>query len=127
MGKLRLACVAGAALALAGCATNGFNKLYPGMTDAQVADTMGHGPSNTELFPNGYSAWYYDPDHCLLLLNGKVVAKESTVKETTVNTPVGTAERVTRAQCLPPGVERAPRTSTTVHTPMGTVEQNPGG
>lgn len=127
MRHLRLATVLGAALMLAGCASDGFNKIYPGMTDAQVADTMGRGPNNTELFPDGYSAWYFDADHCLLLLNGKVVAKQETRKEATVKTSVGTAERVTRAQCLPPGVERAPRTSTTVHTPVGTVEQNPGG
>lgn len=108
------------ALATTGCAAPGFEKLYPGMTAAQVADTMGRGPARAQEFADGSAAWYFDDDHCVLMRDHVLVAKSTTQTRTAVSTPVGTLEDSARAWCGPPGTDG--RHDTTLETPFGTFK-----
>ncbi|WP_052519073.1 hypothetical protein [Archangium violaceum] len=91
-----------------GCA-NRFKQLYPGMTRQQVVEQMERAPSRTELFEDGYSAWYYGEDQCLLFQQDVVVAKQRTEVTTNVKTPLGSLREELKPQCLPPGVTRPRR------------------
>ncbi|RKH63762.1 hypothetical protein [Corallococcus aberystwythensis] len=108
------------ALAATGCAAPGFEKLYPGMTAAQVADTMGKGPARAQEFGDGSAAWYFDEDHCVLMRDQVLVAKSTTETRTAVRTPVGTLEDQDKAWCGPPGTDG--RREQTVKTPFGTFK-----
>ncbi|NBD13424.1 MULTISPECIES: hypothetical protein [Corallococcus] len=110
------------ALAATGCAAPGFDKLYPGMTAAQVADAMGKGPARAQEFQDGSSAWYFDEDHCVLMRDQVLVAKSTTETRTAVRTPVGTLEDQDKAWCGPPGTDAQGRREQTVQTPFGTFK-----
>jgi hypothetical protein len=104
----------------AGC-SNAFRQIYPGMSGAQVAEVMKSGPTRTEQFDGGYSAWYYGEDRCVLLEGDRVVSKQQSQKGDSVNTPFVTVNEKIRAQCLPPGVERVPEREVRIDTPLGGV------
>ncbi|MFP2895565.1 hypothetical protein [Corallococcus sp. 4LFB] len=108
------------ALAATGCATPGFEKLYPGMTAAQVADTMGKGPARAQEFPDGSSAWYFDEDHCVLMRDQVLVAKSTTETRTAVHTPVASLKQQDKAWCGPPGTDG--RHEQRIETPFGTFK-----
>ncbi|MBN8232635.1 hypothetical protein JYK02_34470 [Corallococcus macrosporus] len=108
------------ALATTGCAARGFEKLYPGMTAAQVADTMGKGPARAQEFADGSSAWYFDEDHCVLMRGQVLVAKSTTETRTAVRTPMGKLEDEAKAWCGPPGTDG--RHEQTLETPFGTFK-----
>ncbi|HZH13065.1 MAG TPA: hypothetical protein VE057_01750 [Archangium sp.] len=109
-----------------GCA-NHFKQLYPGMTGQQVAEVMTSGPSRTEEFPEGYSAWYYGDEQCLLLRDNTVVAKQETEGKSEVYTPLGFVREEIHAQCLPPGVSRPERREREIRTPIGGIRIKEGG
>ncbi|RKG85496.1 hypothetical protein D7W82_19225 [Corallococcus sp. CA049B] len=108
------------ALAATGCATPGFDKLYPGMTAAQVADTMGRGPERAQEFADGSAAWYFDEDHCVLMRDHVLVAKSTTQTHTAVRTPVGSLKDATKAWCGPPGTDG--KHEQRIETPFGTFK-----
>ncbi|NNB86253.1 hypothetical protein HI113_07605 [Corallococcus exiguus] len=112
------------ALATTGCAAPGFEKLYPGMTAAQVADTMGRGPARAQEFADGSAAWYFDEDHCVLMREHVLVAKSTTETRAAVRTPVASLEDATKAWCGPPGTDgkREQRLETPFGTFKGTVD-----
>ncbi|MBZ4371842.1 hypothetical protein [Corallococcus sp. AS-1-6] len=110
------------ALAATGCATPAFEKLYPGMTAAQVADTMGRGPERAQEFADGSTAWYFDEDHCVLMRGHMLVAKSTTQTRTQVHTPVGSLKDATKAWCGPPGTDG--RHEQYLKTPFGTFKGN---
>ncbi len=95
-----------ALLVLGGACASPFKHVYPGMTEAQVAEVMEEAPSRTDVFEEDYAAWYYGEDRCLLLHEGVVVAKQQTEETTAVSTPIGSLREEIRAQRLPPGVSR---------------------
>lgn len=108
----------------AGCASR-FRQLYPGMSGAQVASTMESGPTRTEQFEGGYTAWYYGEDQCVLLQEDKVVSKQETQQGTAVNAPIISVRETLRAQCLPPGVERPERREVDINLPGGSLRVEP--
>lgn len=112
------------ALAATGCATPGFEKLYPGMTAAQVADAMGRGPARAQEFSDGSAAWYFDEDHCVLMRDQTLVAKSTTRTRAEVNTPVVVMKAEDKAWCGPPGSEAGATREQEVHTPFGTFKGN---
>ncbi|MBJ6765799.1 hypothetical protein JGU66_34020 [Myxococcaceae bacterium JPH2] len=113
------------ALALTGCAsTGGFDKLYPGMTAAQVAETMGRGPTQAEPYADGWAAWYYGEDRCVLMRDDKLVGKSVSEERAALNTPVLSVRDTARAQCSPPGVAGKPARRQEIDTPFGTIKGN---
>ncbi|RKG73990.1 hypothetical protein [Corallococcus terminator] len=110
------------ALATTGCATSGFEQLYPGMTPAQVANTMGRGPARAQEFQDSSSAWYFDEDHCVLMRDNVLVGKSTTQTRTAVHTPVGTLKDQDKAFCGPPGSEGNANREQTLQTPLGTFK-----
>jgi hypothetical protein len=117
-----------ALLALTAACSSPFKRIYPGMTEAQVSAVMEQAPSRTDLFEEDYAAWYYGEDHCLLLHEGVVVAKQQTEETAAVSTPVGTLREELRAQCLPPGVARPEqrKREIDIHLPDGRLHHPPG-
>ena len=107
-------------LAATGCATPGFEKLYPGMTAAQVADTMGKGPARAQEFTDGSSAWYFDEDHCVLMRDHVLVAKSTTETRTELHTPVASLKSQSKAWCGPPGSDG--KHEQHLKTPFGTFK-----
>jgi hypothetical protein len=112
------------ALATTGCAARGFEQLHPGMTAAQVADTMGRGPERAREFGDGSAAWYFDEDHCVLMREHVLVAKSTTQTRVAVRTPVATLEDQDKAWCGPPGTDAKNPRQQTVQTPFGTFKGN---
>lgn len=121
------------ALAVGGCATTGrkFSKIYPGMSSSQVSQVMKRGPFRTEGFKEDYHAWYYGEggDYCVLLHKDNVfsLSRSEVVDSITIDLPVGgqgpgpsgSYHVIKKALCIPPGVDREPRTEKVVHTPFG--------
>ncbi len=106
---------------MVGCSSP-FRHVYPGMTGAQVAEVMKAGPTRTEQFERGYTAWYYGEDRCVLLEDDKVVSKQQSQERDSVSTPFVTVNETVRAQCLPPGVERPQKREVEIQTPLGGIE-----
>lgn len=112
---------------LTGCAA-GFRRLQPGMSTSQVVEVMRREPTRTEPFDQGYLAWYYGEDSCLLLKEGTVISLQESQELVPVLTPVGVVDERVLPQCLPPGVERPERRAIRVQPPMrGMPMQEWGG
>ena len=110
-------------LVLAACAGNRFGKLYPGMTQDQVVKTMDGGPSEAQPYKDGYAAWYYGEDQCILFQNEKIVSKaESKDKGGLSILGVG-AKQIQPAECVPPGEARTRKVERSVETPWGSANQ----
>lgn len=125
--KLSLKVVVPVVLAASlGCATteSRFNKVYPGMSSASVAETMKGGPSRAQEFGEGSTAWYYGEDFCMLLRDDKVVAKESTREIVSMNAGVVALKDVQKAQCAPPGMAGEARKEQMIRTPVGSFKGN---
>ncbi|ATB48712.1 hypothetical protein [Corallococcus macrosporus] len=112
------------ALAAAGCATSGFDKLYPGMSSHQVVEAMGSGPTRAQEFPDSSTAWYYGEDRCVLMREDKVVAKATSEDSTTLNTPVVSVRDTSKALCAPEGHASAEQREQTIETPFGSLKGN---
>jgi hypothetical protein len=110
------------ALATSGCAARGFEHLYPGMTAAQVADAMGRGPARAQEFGDGSAAWYFDEDHCVLMRDHLLVAKDTSRTRVAVKTPVATLKDQDKAWCGPPGTSADTPRQQTLQTPFGTFK-----
>ena len=110
-------------MALSGCASmqSRFNTLYPGMSSHEVVQTMESGPSRAQEFSDGSTAWYYGEDHCVLIRQDKVVAKERTRDRTTVDALVVALKDSQKALCAPEGMGAA-RTEQQIVTPVGTFK-----
>ena len=122
---MRLPIVSAAlALAAAGCATSGFDKLYPGMSSHQVVDAMGSGPTRAQEFPDSSTAWYYGEDRCVLMRDDKLVAKATTEDSTTINTPVVSVRDSAKALCAPEGYASSEKREQVIDTPFGTLKGN---
>jgi hypothetical protein len=124
-GAVYMAALAAVPL-VAGCA-GGFRRLQPGMTTSQVVEAMRREPTRTEQFEQGYAAWYYGEDSCLLLKEDTVVSMQESEAAETVLTPVGMVDERVLAQCLPPGVERPQRRAVRVQPPMGNIPMQQWG
>jgi hypothetical protein len=111
-----------APVVLVGCVA-GFSSLYPGMSSEQVAGAMGRGPTRTEMFEGGYTAWYYGENECVLMQNNTLVDKQVSRRVQGVETPIVGYHDKELAQCLPPGVQRAPVVKHSVYSPLGTVSR----
>jgi len=110
---------------LAACATSGgkFGKIYPGMTSDQVAQTMNKGPTKVNQFSEGYAAWYFGEDQCLLMQQDKVVAKNVTEEKAEIEAwGLGGVTRSQKAECIPPGYKSTAKVERTIETPFGTVK-----
>lgn len=106
------------------CATTSgkFDKIYPGMTAADVNKTMGKGPNSVKPFGDEYSAWYYGEDRCLLLKNGSVLTKEQSKKGSSLEVfGLGGFDSKTVAECVPPGYETEKKVKHKLDTPFGSV------
>lgn len=106
-GAMLLVC-----LTLTGCAA-GFRGISPGMTSAQVRDSMGDlGPTKVTPYHEGYSSWYYGDDQCLLMKDNVVVSKDVTSHRGGLAIRgVGGFSVAQQAQCSPPWVSAAPNTT----------------
>ncbi len=126
--RLRLLLLAAAAVSASGCASTpkpNFQAIYPGMHSKQVVEAMHSGPTRSQEFSDGSSAWYYGEDQCVLMREDKVVSKKRTEeKETMSVVGVASMRETQKAFCAPPGVA-APQTAQELDTPFGTV-RNPG-
>lgn len=113
----------------AGCASGprpNFNAIYPGMPSQQVVQAMQGGPSRSQPFPDGSSAWYYGEDQCVLVRDDKVVTKDVTREgESASIAGVAALHETQKAFCAPEGVAR-PTSRKDIATPFGTVH-NAGG
>ncbi len=111
-------------IVLASCAGTGkrFGKLYPGMTRAQVNETMEKGPSDVKQFDDTYTAWFYGEDRCILLKGDEVLTKSSAKEKEKFNL-LGLAGMKEKkpAECLPPGAASQAKKQRTIDTPFGTV------
>jgi hypothetical protein len=113
------------ALAATGCASSGgFKQLYPGMTSAQVAETMGRGPTRAQEFADGSSAWYFGEDRCVLMRDDKIVSKATTEENASVDTPLVTVRDTSKALCVPPGYAVQGKSQQEIDTPFGTFKGN---
>lgn len=112
-----------AALLLASACAPGFRAIYPGMTTAEVTKAMGDlGPSTVTPFNDGYAAWYYGEDRCVLLRNDVVVSKATSYRQAGVSLPgVGSLSLKQPAECLPPGVQPRRTSEVNVGLPFGNV------
>jgi hypothetical protein len=122
--KLSLKIAAVMLVVSSGCATteSRFKKVYPGMSSASVAETMKGGPTRAQEFGEGSTAWYYGDDFCMLLRDDRVVAKESTRENISMNAGVVALKDVEKAQCAPPGMEGEVRKEQMIRTPMGSFK-----
>lgn len=113
----------------AGCASGprpNFNAIYPGMPSQQVVQAMQGGPSRSQPFPDGSSAWYYGEDQCVLMREDKVVTKDATHESESASIAgVASLHETQKAFCAPAGVAR-PDSRKDLDTPFGTVH-NAGG
>ena len=116
---------------LMACASKRFSKVTPGMTGAQVVQTMQKGPAEVKAYKDNYAAWYYasfgqDRSFCLLMQNDKVVSKQKDADGTSVSVPgLGTYDERTLASCVPPGElaeEKTERSIRLENTPLGNVK-----
>ncbi|XXF80802.1 hypothetical protein P2318_13895 [Myxococcaceae bacterium GXIMD 01537] len=130
--NLRLCLAATAAAAAVGCATTppaprpNFNAIYPGMTSQQVVQSMLGGPSHTQEYPDGSTAWYYGENRCVLVREDKVVSKDRTEEDTSLAIPgVGGLRTTNKAFCAPAGVA-APKSTKDIDTPFGTIRNADG-
>lgn len=114
------------ALAVSGCASTSsrFEKLYPGMTSALVAETMGKGPSRAQEFGDGSTAWYFGEDRCVLMREDKIVSKATTEDNASVSTPIVTVRDSTKALCAPEGYASEQKSQQEIDTPFGTFKGN---
>jgi hypothetical protein len=127
---LRLRPLLLAAAALAGCASApkpNFAAIYPGMHSKQVVEAMLSGPTRSQEFSDGSSAWYYGEDQCVLIRDEKVVSKQETQENTSVDAVVVSLKSSTKATCAPPGMAEA-KSEQEIDTPVGTFKGsiNPG-
>ncbi len=128
--SLRPLLCAAAVAAVAGCASSpkpNFDAIYPGMHSRQVVEAMQGGPSRAQEFGDGSSAWYYGEDQCVLIREDKVVSKERTQENTTVDAVVVSLKNSRKASCAPPGLAKE-RNEQEIDTPIGTFKGsiNPG-
>ncbi|AKQ65562.1 putative lipoprotein [Myxococcus hansupus] len=112
------------ALATVGCATSGFDKLYPGMSSHQVVEAMGSGPSRAQEYPDSSTAWYYGDDRCVLMRDDKLVAKATSEDNATINTPMVSVRDTSKALCAPEGYAAAEQRQQTIETPFGSLKGN---
>jgi hypothetical protein len=82
--------------------TSHFARVGPGMTVGEVTEVMHRQPSRIEQHAEGYSAWYYDQDRCILLKDDRVVGKAEEVDQASVGTPFGGLVVTRPAVCAPP-------------------------
>lgn len=121
---LRPLLLAAAAAAVTGCASSpkpNFDAIYPGMHSQQVVEAMQGGPSRAREFGEGSTAWYYGEDQCVLMREDKVVSKERTQENTSVDAVVVSLKNSTKAMCAPPGMGEA-RSEQEIDTPIGTFK-----
>lgn len=110
------------ALAATGCATSGgFDKLYPGMSSQQVAETMGTGPSRAQEYPDTSTAWYFGEDRCVLMREDKLVSKATSEETSSLDTPLVSVRDTEKAFCAPEGYAKAKREQE-IETPFGTLK-----
>jgi type IV pilus biogenesis protein CpaD/CtpE len=122
--RLRPLLLAAAAAAVTGCASSpkpNFNAIYPGMHSQQVVEAMQGGPSRSQEFSDGSSAWYYGEDQCVLIRDQKVVSKQQTQENTSVDAVVVSLKNSTKATCAPPGMAQA-KNEQEIETPIGTFK-----
>ncbi|NMO14053.1 hypothetical protein HPC49_29005 [Pyxidicoccus fallax] len=112
------------AFAAAGCATSGFDKLYPGMSSHQVVEAMGSGPSRAQEFPDQSTAWYYGEDRCVLMREDKLVSKATSEDTTSIDVGVVAVRDTTKALCAPEGYAAKEKREQEIDTPFGTYRGN---
>lgn len=109
-----------------GCASAGkkFGKIYPGMRKEDVVKTMEKGPSEVQQFSDGYTAWYYGEDRCLLMKEDEVASKAETKTKTGLEIPgiLDGREKVL-AECLPPGQAPKNKVQREIETPFGSLKR----
>ncbi|HYO54292.1 hypothetical protein [Archangium sp.] len=113
-----------AAAAVTGCASipkPHFDAIYPGMPSREVVDAMRGGPNRAQEFSDGSTAWYYGEDQCVLIRDDKVVAKERTEVDTSVDTGVVSLKNSRKALCAPQGMAEA-RNEQQIETPFGSFK-----
>ncbi len=128
--RLRPLLLAAAAAAVTGCASSpkpDFTAIYPGMHSQQVVQAMQGGPSRSQEFPDGSAAWYYGEDQCVLIREDKVISKQQTQENTSVDAIVVSLKNSTKAVCAPAGMAEA-KSEQEIDTPVGTFKGsiNPG-
>ena len=128
--RLRPLLLAAAAATITGCASSpkpNFAAIYPGMNSQQVVQAMQGGPTRSQEFSDGSSAWYYGEDQCVLIRDEKVVSKQETQENTSVDAVVVSLKNSTKATCAPPGMAEA-KSEQEIDTPIGTFKGsiNPG-
>jgi hypothetical protein len=120
---MRLSLVSAALVFVAtGCATSGFDKLYPGMSSQQVVEAMGSGPSRAQEFPDSSTAWYYGDDRCVLMREDKLVSKATSEENAAINTPIVSVRDTTKALCAPEGYAAQEKREQEIDTPFGTFK-----
>jgi hypothetical protein len=122
--RLRPLLLAAAAAAVTGCASSpkpNFAAIYPGMHSQQVVESMQGGPTRSQEFPDGSSAWYYGEDQCVLIREDKVVSKQQTQENTAVDAVVVSLKNSTKATCAPAGMAEA-KSEQEIDTPIGTFK-----
>lgn len=108
------------------CASGGsrFGKIYPGMKAEQVVKDMEKGPSETQKFDDGYSAWYFGENHCLLMRNDKVVSKDKSETKGSIEVfGMGGVTQKRPAECVPPDHKRTKKIVRKIETPIGTISR----
>lgn len=113
-----------AAAAITGCASSpkpNFSAIYPGMHSKQVVEAMLGGPSRSQEFSDGSSAWYYGEDQCVLIRDETVVSKQQTQETTSVDAVVVSIKNSTKATCAPAGMGEA-KSEQEIDTPIGTFK-----
>jgi hypothetical protein len=112
------------AAAVTGCASSpkpNFNAIYPGMHSQQVVEAMLSGPSRSQEFSDGSAAWYYGEDQCVLIRDEKVISKQQTQENTSVDAFVVSLKNSTKATCAPEGMAEA-KHEQEIDTPVGTFK-----
>jgi outer membrane protein assembly factor BamE (lipoprotein component of BamABCDE complex) len=127
---LRPLLLAAAAAAITGCASSpkpNFSAVYPGMHSQQVVAAMQGGPTRSQEFSDGSAAWYYGEDQCVLIRDEKVISKQETQENTSVDAVVVSLKNSTKATCAPAGMAEA-KSEQEIDTPVGTFKGsiNPG-
>ena len=122
--RLRPLLLAAAAAAITGCASSpkpNFAAVYPGMHSQQVVEAMLGGPSRSQEFGDGSAAWYYGEDQCVLIREDKVISKQQTQENTSVDAVVVSLKNSTKAVCAPAGMAEA-KSEQEIETPLGTFK-----
>ena len=122
--RLRPLLLAAAAAAITGCASSpkpNFAAIYPGMHSQQVVQAMQGGPTRSQEFSDGSAAWYYGEDQCVLIRDEKVVSKQETQENTSVDAVVVSLKNSTKATCAPAGMAEA-KSEQEIDTPIGTFK-----